>query len=160
MFNQRRGDSALFVSFIVYLFIFADLSFGSFQHANEIIQLHDMLRASERHRKKSRASQAELEKLMDTMSINLQKAREAHKATEVAEQEARKAFERASRTEEKARAELTSVRRELSSTWAEVGKLRAEAEVLVAQLEEARRAVSVAEGQVSEHIIKARASEA
>ena len=82
-----------------------------------------MLRASERHRKKSRASQADLEKLMDTMSVNLKKAQEAHKASEVAEQEARKAFERASRNEEKARTELASVRRELSSTWAEVGKL-------------------------------------
>ena len=48
--------------------------FDFLQHANEIIQLHDMLRASERHRKKSRASQAELEKLMDTMSTNLKKA--------------------------------------------------------------------------------------
>ena len=119
-----------------------------------------MLRASERHRKKSRDSLTEMGKLMDTMSTNLKKAQEAHKATEVAEQEARKASERAFRNEEKARAELASVRRELSNTWAEVGRLRAEAEVLEAQLEEARRAVSVAESQVSEHIIKARASEA
>ena len=119
-----------------------------------------MLRASKRHRKKSRDSLTEMGKLMDTMSVNLKKAQEAHKATEVAEQEARKASERAFRNEEKARAELALVRRELSNTWAEVGRLRAEAEVLEAQLEEARRAVSVAEGQVSEHIIKARASEA
>ena len=92
------------------LFILTNLLFDSLQHANEIIQLHDMLRASEHHRQKSRASQAELEKLMDSMSANLKKAQEAHRASEAAEQESKRISERALRNEEEAKAEVVAVR--------------------------------------------------
>ena len=104
MFNQYRGDLVFFVFSSFRLFILSNLLLDSLQHANEIIQLHDMLRASERHRQKSRASQTELEKLMDNMSTNLKKAQEAHRASEAAERESKRVSERALRSEEEAKA--------------------------------------------------------
>ena len=97
---------------------------------------------------------------MSTMSTNLKKAQEAYKACESAGQEAKKASERALRSEGRAKDELVTVRRELDDARKEAGRLQAEVEGLGVQLGEARRAVVVAEGQVSDNIIKARAFEA
>ena len=118
-----------------------------------------MLRASEHHRQKSRAFQAELEKLMDSMSANLKKAREAHRASEAAELESKRISERALRNEEEAKAEVIAVRRELDDVRGEADRLLAEVEGLEAQLGEARRAIVMAESQVSKYVIKARAFE-
>ena len=94
-----------------------------------------MLRASERQCKKSHASIVELEKLTDTMSVNLKKAQDQYKACKAAELEARTALERVNGSEERVKAELATIQHELEGAREEAGRLRIEIE----SLETARR---------------------
>ena len=82
-----------------------------------------MLRAFERQCKKLRASRAKMEKVMDSMSMNLKKMGEQYDLCKVAELEVRVALEQARKDEEKARMELAIVQHNLEEARDEAGGL-------------------------------------
>ena len=93
------------------------------QHANEIIQLHDMVRALEKQHKKVLISRTEMEKDMDGMTTNLKKIRDQYELCKAIELEARVALEQACKDEEKARTELAIVQHNLEEARDEAGGL-------------------------------------